>query len=332
MVLAMTSAPLPTPELARRVGVLDQDDPLPSFDELGKATKRWLVELLPAGWFDGKRILDFGCGPGKALRHFLPEAERCEIYGCDIHEPSIRWLQEKFSPPLNVFVCGETPPLPFPGEHLDLVWAMSVFTHLADHWADWLLELHRVLRPDGRLVATFLGEGMSESIAGEPWDPDRVGTNVLRAWQSWDQGGPSVQHSEWWLREHWGRAFDIERVEDGPEFGHGIIVLRKRPVALGREDLTAPSNDPRELVALQHNVRQLQREAVLLAEDRDAVSRSREEAWATARGRDEAASAAAETLRVVVTSHSWRFTKPLRAAVRLTARFSRRRPVVRARR
>lgn len=310
---AVTSAPLPSPELARRVGVLDQDDPLPSFDELGRATKRHLAGLQPDGWFDGKRVLDFGCGPGKALRHFLPEAERCEIYGCDIHEPSIRWLQEKFSPPLRVFVCGETPPLPFPSEHLDLVWAMSVFTHLTEHWADWLLELHRVLKPDGRLAATFLGEGMSESIAGEPWEPDRIGMNVLHAWQTWDQGGPSAQHSEWWLREHWGRAFDVERIDDGPQLGHGWILLRKRPAALVREDLTAPGDDPRELAALQHNVLQLQREATLLAQDRDAVSRSREEAWAAARERDAAASAGAETLRAVASSRSWRLTRPLRS-------------------
>lgn len=153
----MNSPPLPSPELARRVGVLDQADPLPSFDEIGRGTKEMLVRVQPDGWFEnGKRILDFGCGPGKALRHFLPEAERCEFYGCDIHEPSIRWLAENFSPPLEVFVCSEAPPLPQPDEHFDLIWAMSVFTHLTDYWSDWLLELHRLLRPDGRLIATFL--------------------------------------------------------------------------------------------------------------------------------------------------------------------------------
>src|SRR5215216_1303536 len=99
------TAPLPTPELARRVGVPDQQAPVSSFDELGRTIKHTLVGLQPEGWFEGKRVLDFGCGPGKALRHFLPEAERCEFFGCDIHEPSIRWLEEHLSPPLKVFVC-----------------------------------------------------------------------------------------------------------------------------------------------------------------------------------------------------------------------------------
>jgi len=280
-----------------------------SFDELGRTIKHTLVGLQPEGWFEGKRVLDFGCGPGKALRHFLPEAERCEFFGCDIHEPSIRWLEEHLSPPLKVFVCSETPPLPLPDEHFDLVWALSVFTHLTDYWSDWLLELHRVLRPGGRLVSTFLGEGMSQSIAGEPWDPDRIGMNVLRAWQPWDEGGPSVQQSEWWLREHWGRAFDVESVADGPQFGHGLIVLTKRPVTLTREELIEPArDDPRELKALLHNVSQLVREAI-----------EQREPQALRAGRD----TAREALRVLATSRSWRLPKPLRtatASVRVGAR------------
>ncbi len=295
----MSTPPLPTADLARRVGVVDQDNPLSSFDELGAATKRMLVGLQPEGWFDGRRILDFGCGSGKLLRHLLPEAERCEIHGCDIHEPSVEWVRRHLVPPMDVFVNGETPPLPFPDEHFDLIWAMSVFTHLTAHWADWLVELHRLLTPDGRLVATFLGEGMSESIANEPWDPDRVGMNVLGAWQPWDLGGPSVQHSEWWLREHWGRLFTVEHVDDGPQFGHGLIVATKREASATRDELMAPADDEREIAALRHNVSQVTAEAAALAEDREAV-------WARLR-------ATADQLHVVVHSRSWKLTEPLRA-------------------
>ena len=266
----MPTPPLPDAELARRVGVLNQDDPVTSFDELGAATKQTLVGYQPDGWFEGRRILDFGCGSGKLLRHLLPEAERCEIHGCDIHEPSIEWVRQNLVPPMHVFVNGETPPLPFPDEHFDLIWAMSVFTHLTAHWADWLLELHRVLTPDGRLVATFLGEGMSESIANERWDPDRIGMNVLREWLPWDQGGPSVQHSEWWLREHWGRIFTVERLEDRREFGHGLVVLTKREASATREELMAPGDDWREIAAVRHNVEQVTQEAAALARERDA--------------------------------------------------------------
>jgi SAM-dependent methyltransferase len=278
----VTDAPLPPTELAHRVGVVDQDDTLLSFEAMGAMMRETLLGLQGPDWFvEGRRVLDFGCGVGKLLRHFLGEAERCEFIGCDIDERSIEWLRENLSPPLTVFKCEEEPGLPLPDEHIDLALAMSVFTHLTDHWAGWLLEIHRVLRPGGRFVCTFLGEGMSESIAGEPWDPDRIGINVLRPWQSWDHGGPSVQHSEWWLRAHWGRVFEFERVEDGPQLGHGLLVLRKRETKATIAELEAPEpGEPREIEALRHNVDQLAAETIALARDRAAVAAALDSAHA----------------------------------------------------
>lgn len=242
---------------------------------MGADLRRLVLDLIGGeDWFtSGKRVLDFGCGPGKFLRHFLAEAEVSEFIGCDIDAPSIEWLQEHHSPPLNVFVCEEEPGLPLPDDHVDLALAMSVFTHLTDHWAGWLLELHRVLKPRGQLIATFLGKGMSEPIASEPWEEDRIGLNVLRTWQPWIHGGPSVQHSEWWLRAHWGRLFDFEQIQDFDHPSHGWMLLRKRDVKVTEAELIAPEPDePREFTALRHNVEQLTEETELLAADRTAFA------------------------------------------------------------
>jgi SAM-dependent methyltransferase len=269
----MSNQPLPPADLARRVGVVDQDNPVDSFDAMGADIRLALLGILGTNWFSpGKRVLDFGCGAGKLLRHFIEEAKHSEFIGCDIDEPSINWLRKHFSPPLNVFVCDEEPGLPLPDDHIDCALALSVFTHLTDHWAGWLLELHRVLRPGGYFVSTFLGRGMSESIAGEPWNPDRIGMNVLRPWQSWDQGGPSVQHSEWWLRAHWSRAFEFERIEDADRPAHGLLVLRKRDVQITTDELEAVEpGEEREVMALRHNVKKLAAETSALAHDRDLV-------------------------------------------------------------
>ena len=59
------------------------------------------------------------------------------------------------------------PALPFADGHFDVVWALSVFTHLVDAWAPWLLELHRVLADDGILIATTIGPRHSEQYANE---------------------------------------------------------------------------------------------------------------------------------------------------------------------
>jgi len=149
---------------------------------------------------------------GRTLRQFAAEAEDAEFWGCDIHEPSVAWAREHLCPPFRVFRCEPEPRLPQADGYFDLIYAMSVYTHIVDHWAGWLLEHRRVLAGDGLLLVSFLGEGMIEPIAGEPWQERRIGMNVLRSGVSFDRGGPNVFHSPWWLRARWGRAFDIVAV------------------------------------------------------------------------------------------------------------------------
>jgi SAM-dependent methyltransferase len=311
-------------ELANRVGSLeDAADPYAHYDDLGRRAREDILAVLPAGWsFEGSRVLDFGCGAGRTLRHFVSEAERAEIWGCDIDGESVAWLEENLSPPLRVFRNDADPPLPRPDGYFDLIWAVSVFTHLVENWSDWLLELRRVLRPDGLLVATFMGAGMSELIAGEPWNEEATGMNALRYGQSWELGGPMVLHSPWWIREHWGRGFEVRELlpsgfaSDGST-GQGIAVLRRTGGDVSKEEFERiDPSDGRELRALQHNVGQLRGEVKDLRRAQDHY-----------RGQAESQRARAdqleETARTVVESSSWRVTRPLRRAAELGRRFRR---------
>ena len=113
-----------------------------------------------------------------------------------------------------------------------------MFTHLTDTWSAWLLELHRILKPKGILIASFMGEGMSEILANEPWDDSRIGMNVLGPGMSWEAGGPMVLHSPWWIEAHWGRAFDILSIRPTGLIGTGQGVgghaqARREPHARG---------------------------------------------------------------------------------------------------
>jgi SAM-dependent methyltransferase len=176
----------------QRVGRIEDPDIAVAYDGIGRHSRARIERLLPADWsWEGRRVLDFGCGAGRTLRHFLDEAEHAEFHGCDIDDRSIAWLSEHLSPPLHVFQNGESPGLPRPDGFFDLAYALSVFTHLGDHWADWLLELRRVLKPDGLFVATFLNEAHWEIYGRGAWDEDRVGMNVIRKWNPWDEGGRS---------------------------------------------------------------------------------------------------------------------------------------------
>lgn len=277
--MTVEAPPLPPIELVTRVGDADADA-FVHYEKVGRASRAEVIARLPEDWsFAGKRVLDFGCGAGRTLRHFLDEARTGEFCGCDIDGPSIAWLAANLSPPLDVFQNEEAPPLPLEDDSFDLIWAISVFTHVSDHWAAWLLELHRLLRDGGLLIATFLGPGLSEEWGKVPLDEriarppdpqeaDRVGMNVLHYGRSWDQGGPAVFISAWWLREHWGRAFEVISIQEdgfisGPGWrGQGVAVLRKQPVEITIETLERiDPADRREIDALRHNIRQLHHES-----------------------------------------------------------------------
>ena len=271
------SAPLPPRALAIRAGVPDPADVIASYRAVGRDSRATILDLLGPSWsFAGKRVLDFGCGSGKVMRHFLPEASECELWGCDIDERSIEWINAELNPPLHAFANGETPPLDQPDATFDLVWSVSVFTHLTGHWAGWLAELHRVLRPGGLAIVSFLGGAMYEVWNEEEWDPDRIGMTVLNHGQDWELGGPTVFHSPWWLREHWGRAFEIVQMREGSApREHGLVLLRRRddvqvtPALLERIDA---GREPREIEALRWQVHMLQREASALRAARDALA------------------------------------------------------------
>lgn len=314
--------PLPPRDLASRVfGVEGWSDPDRAYLELGKQTKEQIVRLLPGDWsFVDKRVLDFGSGAGRTLRHFTAEAESAEFWGCDIDERSIAWLEANLCPPFHAWRSAHNPPLGLEHESFDLIYAVSVFTHLSYNSTAWLLELHRMLKPEGLLIATFMGRWISDFFAGEPWVEDRVGMNVLHHNRDWDSGGPAVLISEWWLREHWGRAFEILTLE--PQFQNFSWVLaRKRDVSVTTEEVERPSTDPREFVALRHHVAQVQNELVRELEHQqrlcETALRDQAEDFERRSREYEAALRAYEaTVQSYDTSLSWKATRPLRAASR----------------
>ncbi|HTB71381.1 MAG TPA: class I SAM-dependent methyltransferase [Solirubrobacteraceae bacterium] len=298
----MSPPPFPHPpaELANYVGRLTSDRPELEYEQIGTAARQFVLGMLPRDLsLDGSRVLDFGCGAGRVIRHFDQDAANAEIWGCDIDAASIAWATEHLSPPFQFALSSESPPLPFPDSHFDLIYAISVYTHLVDSWSDWMLEMHRLLRPGGFLVFSFLGRGMSMDIARVPWDEEKIGMIPVKIATPWSEGGPCVLHSPWWLRAHLGRAFDvIDLVPDGTALtrfvakrasgeddvyltesdnppgdgGHGMIALRKddRP-APTREQLEAPEpGEPREFAAMSFAVRHLAGEVTLWREQRNA--------------------------------------------------------------
>lgn len=321
--------PFPPETMAHRAGGLLTEEILAEYIGLGRNVKRLIESQLPADWsWEGTRTLDFGCSAGRVLRQFEPETEAGEFWGCDIDEEAIAWVQENLSPPFHAFTVKPTAEIAQPDGFFNLIYAISVFTHITDQWSGWLLEMHRTLAPGGLVIASFLGEGMIQQSANEEWDGDLIGMNVIRDAETWDRGGPIVFHSAWWLREHWGRAFEIVHIQEStapdgrPTPGsHGIVVLRKREGSWTREELEAPSDDLRERAALLHNLEQLHAEDARMRSQvhhlQGVATQSADEFAALGAERDALQSRierSHQTVEDLKRSLSWRLTQPLRLA------------------
>jgi SAM-dependent methyltransferase len=102
-------------------------------------------------------LLDWGCGCGRVLRHWsdLPDLS---VNGCDVTRKMVAWCRENL-PFAHVTVNELEPPLPYGDASFDLVYAFSVMTHLPEELQhSWMRELLRVLKPDGFLLISTLGE------------------------------------------------------------------------------------------------------------------------------------------------------------------------------
>ncbi len=187
-------------------------------------------------------ILDFGCATGRITRQLLGVADPdAELWGVDVHAPSIAWCAENLSPPFHFVTCTTAPHLPFRDGYFDLVIAASVLDTMVELRDAWLLELRRVLAPGGALYLTLVDRGSVEILLGVPAEHRLapVGATIRRAEQAVDFLGSdwstatiqvgTTAHAIYDLdqfRSAWEHAFDIgpphprvRRVRDGTRAG-----------------------------------------------------------------------------------------------------------------
>jgi SAM-dependent methyltransferase len=126
-------------------------------------------------------ILDFGCGCGRLLRLLLPCRDVASLHGAEVNPDLAAWCRENL-PGADVLTTAPDPPLPHAERTFDLVYSLSVLTHLPeDALAAWVRELARVLRPGGLLVATTHGRRALERIESEAELQRVVGLDAARA-------------------------------------------------------------------------------------------------------------------------------------------------------
>lgn len=146
--------PLPPKRLWQRWGLTPE-----SYLEGGRRDVSAMLDAIAEADGDPnpERILDFGCAEGRMLR-FLHDGAGRELWGVDINADRIVWAQQHLSPPLRLAVTTTAPHLPFMDAYFDLVYAVSVFTHIAELADAWFLEVLRVVRPGGHVYLTIHDE------------------------------------------------------------------------------------------------------------------------------------------------------------------------------
>lgn len=193
-------------------------------------------------------LLDFGCGCGRVTRRWANLADT-EVHGSDRSADAIEWCRRNLA--FATFTTNDPePPTPYPDMRFDLVYALSVFTHLPEHLQRrWVDELERILRPQGLLLLTVHGQRYRGRLTGSERRRFDAGELVVR----WPEGAGSnlcsAFHPPSYVKERLAVRFEV--VAFVPEGATGnphqdLYLLRRRENELAnptRSDRTVPHGD-----------------------------------------------------------------------------------------
>jgi SAM-dependent methyltransferase len=245
--------PIPPVELFAGYGV-----ELGPYVSVGRIHAQAMIEVLNRNGFTfgpGQRVLEFGCAAGRMIRCLRPYAEESEIWGVDIRAAHILWCQEHLSPPFRFVTTTTFPHLPFEDNTFDLIYAGSVFTHIADLSDMWLMELRRVLRPGGLLHVSIHDNRAVEVIMSSPPGDWLHDTEIRRGLLQFDarnsftttgygmfttsyaMGNAQVFHDVGFVRSRWGRYFEVLEITPEVYAYQAAVTLRKV-----KETLSAPTD------------------------------------------------------------------------------------------
>jgi len=175
-------------------------------------------------------LLDFGCGCGRVLRHWAG-LEGQEIHGSDFNERLVGWCAANLS-----FVTASVnrlePPLRYADGQFDLVYAISVFTHLPHELERaWIDELSRIVAPGGLLLLTTHGDSYADRLDADERAQYDAGDPVVRWPAVAGSNLCTTFHPEAYVRARLAPGLELlELTLDGGTVGsrqQDLVVFRK---------------------------------------------------------------------------------------------------------
>lgn len=127
------------------------------------------------------RVLDWGVGPARVARWWPTMRPGVDVHGADPWPDAIDWGRGAL-PSVTFHRLPELPPTTLPGESFDLVYGISILTHLSlPAQRAWLAELKRILRPGGLAALTLQSEAALARLTPAERAEWREGRMVERA-------------------------------------------------------------------------------------------------------------------------------------------------------
>ena len=143
-----------------------------------------------------------------------------ELYGTDVDAETVAWVKANL--PVHAGTNAPTPPLAYADGQFDMVYSISVFTHLDERFQDaWLHELKRVLKPGG-LALFSVRSAMDLASLPPPLRAEMEQKGLLfRHDDSVQCDFPEFYHSAYhdprYIEQHWGALLrDRRPPPDGP--------------------------------------------------------------------------------------------------------------------
>lgn len=207
--------PLPSALLMIRVTGHADADRFYSFGRLGAQAIAAAAERHGRPLDQLDTILDWGCGCGRIARHWQ-DLDGVTVAGCDHDSRLVRWCREHL-PFVTARVSALEPPLPWSEGTFDLVYGLSVFTHLSTDLVErWVDEMRRVLAPGGLLLFTTKGDDHArEQLPPSEYESFRAGDAVVvgRAGQGTNQC--AAYHPHEWVTRRMEPGFEVLEFDAG---------------------------------------------------------------------------------------------------------------------
>jgi SAM-dependent methyltransferase len=154
-------------------------------------------------------VLEFGCGCGRVLRHW-PKVAGPKVFGTDYNPRLADWTRKNL-PFVTTGVNKAAPPLTYQDNRFDLIYAISVFTHLAvDLQRPWMRELWRITKPGGYVLFTTHGDSFRTKLNADEGAAYDRGELITRFEEASGMNLCNAFHPDSYVRGLLSEGFSVE--------------------------------------------------------------------------------------------------------------------------